>query len=223
MVAKFILKKDIKNIVFMGMGEPLDNFDNVIKAIDIFTHPYGPNIAASNITISSVGSVDNINKFANLIKMDIERAKTPPKDVVSPTAYRAIRFAVSLTASNNDIRSKLMPVNHKWNLQALKGALQELPLKRKSHNLFIEYILIAGLTASTDNARELAAYLSDLPSVVNLINYNPLANSPYRPASRDEQIDFVKNLTTDGQVCRWRDERGADIGAACGQLGAMYA
>lgn len=219
MVAKFILKKDIKNIVFMGMGEALDNFDNVIKAIDLLVHPYGISLPSENITISTVGSVENITKLHKLIEDDLERAKTPISGLVMPTPYRNIKLAVSLNASNNATRDQLMKINLQYNMQNLKEALQKIPLKRKYHDLFVEYVLIPNYNASMEHARELLEFLKDLPCVVNLIPYNASKNSTFLEPTIDEIEDFFKFLVNGGQVVRKRSSKGNKILAACGQLG----
>jgi 23S rRNA (adenine2503-C2)-methyltransferase len=219
LTARFLFNEPIKNIVFMGMGEPLDNFEAVIKAIDTLTDPYAVGMAASNITLSTVGSVDNIKKFHALIEADIARAARPVKGERTPAAYRAVRLAVSLNASNNEVRDTLMPVNRLWPMHELKKALQLIPIKRKHHDLFIEYVCIPGLTGDEEHARELAEFLKDLPCVVNLIAYNPTAGALYRAPTEEEMRRFFAVLTANGQVCRRRHERGSRIGAACGQLG----
>lgn len=218
MAARFIFGRKIENLVFMGMGEPLDNFDNVKTAIDILADQRGARISPGFMNISTVGSVENIKKLHALIAMDNERAKEPPRGCCPPTAYRNLKLAVSLNAPNDATRSLLMPANRRWPMQELKEALQAIPLKRKYHDLFIEYILIPGLT---DDAKALCAYLKDLPCVVNVIPYNTGLDNRFAAPSESQVSAFMRQLIAAGQPCRLRRSRGAAILAACGQLGAL--
>ncbi len=192
-------KLDIKNIVFMGMGEPLDNFDNVIKSIKILTEPRGMNFNLSNITISTVGNVDFINKLA---KLKLEN----------------LNLAISINASNDKIRSDIMPINKKHSMQKLKDALLSYPLK-KNGIFFIEYVLIKDINDSAKCANELAEYLKNLRVKINLIPYNPSKNSIYNSPDDISINNFYKILTDKGLFVRKRISKGHNLKAACGQLG----
>lgn len=194
-----VLGIDIRNIVFMGMGEPFDNYDNVIQAINILTEPKGFSFAKSQITISTVGRVDGIRKLANL-------------------NWPRLNLAISINAPNDELRSQLMPVNRTVPLADLKQALMEYPT-RKSGLFLIEYVLIKGVNDKKVHAEELVSFLKPLRSRINLIPYNPRLSSPYQAPSEDEVNLFYDTLIELGAfVCR-RQTKGRDLMAACGQLG----
>ncbi len=219
MCARFVLgETQIENIVFMGMGEPLDNFDAVVKAIDIFADQHGIRISPTFITLSTVGDVDNIKRFGELIVMDQAREAVRTAGIAAPTAFRNLKFAVSLHATNDTTRNNIMPTNRKWNMASLKQALIDLPIKRKDHDLFIEYTLIPTVN---DNASELATYLSGLPCVINLIAYNPVPNLTYPSPTMAQMEKFKIELEALGLVVRLRKSKGESILAACGQLGVL--
>lgn len=193
------LGRDIRNIVFMGMGEPFDNYDNVIQAISILTEPKGFSFGKSQITVSTVGRVDGIRKLAKL-------------------HWPRLNLAISINAPNDELRSQLMPINRTVPLAELKQALMEYPT-RKSGLFLIEYVLIKGVNDKREHAEELVLFLSHLRSRINLIPYNPRLSSPYQ-APTEEDIDlFQAHLIDLGAfVCR-RQTKGRDLMAACGQLG----
>lgn len=221
MVAKFHFNAKIKNLVFMGMGEPLDNYEEVLQALSIISDPYGLNIGAANITISTVGHLENLEKFRTLITLPMPGdGKSPDGSYLPP--YRNVKLAVSLNAADNNNRNKLMPVNSVTTMEALKDVLQSLPIERKDHDLFIEYVLIPGINSSEKDAQNLVDYLQDLPCVVNLIPYHPYLNSPWRAPTDKEIQEFFLYLIQHGQTCRLRHSRGEKIAAACGQLGLTY-
>ncbi|MDB5050311.1 MAG: hypothetical protein JWO30_3382 [Fibrobacteres bacterium] len=207
MVARHVLKEPIQNVVFMGMGEPMDNLDNVLQAVRILSDQRGLNIAQSAITVSTVGHVDGINRLARL-------AAQPP-----PHGFSRLRLAVSLNAPNDAIRSRIMPINRQWPLAALKEALRNFPLAHKDDFLFMEYVLLAGVNDAKEHALEVAEYLRDLKACVNLIPYNPRLDSPYGRPEKDGVADFYHWLMEAGQYCRIRGTKGKDSMAACGQLG----
>lgn len=216
--ARFILKEPIKNIVFMGMGEPMDNFDSVIKAIDTFADQRGIRIPTKSITISSVGHLTGLYKLKALIEQDIHNETQRKANISAPTCYRNIKLAISLHASTNTLRSQIMPVNKLWPLEDLKTVLQNIPIKRKEHDLFIEYTLIPGVN---DDVDALANYLKDLPCVVNLIAYNPVPNLSFKRPTNEQMQQFKNALEQYHIVVRWRKSRAHDILGACGQLGLV--
>jgi 23S rRNA (adenine2503-C2)-methyltransferase len=197
--ARFRLGCDIRNVVFMGMGEPLDNFDNVVQAIRVLNDQRGLDIARRYITVSTAGLIRGIDQLAASV--------SPP-----------VNLAVSLNASNDDIRSQLMPINRNAPMAALRESLMKYPLNRKSA-LFIEYVLIQGVNDSKAHARELARYLAPMKAKLNLIAYNQAPGSDFRPPSVDTFARFHGWLLDLNVFVRRRGERGARIMAACGQLG----
>lgn len=207
MTARHVLGEPIENVVFMGMGEPMDNLDNVLQAVRVMSDQRGLNIAHSAITISTVGHVDGIRRLAKLA------AETPSG------GFSRLRLAVSLNAPNDAIRSRLMPINRQWNLAELKSALRDFPLARKDDFLFMEYVLLAGVNDSREHALEVAGYLRDLKACVNLIPYNPRLESPFGRPDQEGVASFYHWLMDAGQYCRVRSTKGNDAMAACGQLG----
>ncbi|HKP97561.1 MAG TPA: 23S rRNA (adenine(2503)-C(2))-methyltransferase RlmN [Fibrobacteria bacterium] len=207
MFARHVLKEPIENVVFMGMGEPMDNLDNVLQAVRILSDQRGLDIAQSAITISTVGHVDGIDRLARLAAEPL------------PHGFPRLRLAVSLNAPNDAIRSRIMPVNRQWPLAELKRALRDFPLARKGDFLFMEYVLLAGVNDSREHALEVAEYLRDLKACVNLIPYNPRLDSPFGRPEKDGVARFYHWLMEAGQYCRIRGTKGMDAMAACGQLG----
>lgn len=199
LAARRVFGVEIKKIVFMGMGEPFDNFDEVIQAVRVLTDPIGLSLSKRSITISTVGRIDGIRKLA-------------------ATGWKYLQLAVSLNAPNDEIRSQIMPLNRADNMSILREAMLDYPLRRNTF-IMIEYVLIPGVNDLPDHARELADYLRDVKCCVNVIPYNPRRESPW-PAPNEEAIAlFLQTLRDAGQFCKRRITRGRDLMAACGQLG----
>jgi len=200
--ARFGLGRHVDNIVFMGMGEPLDNFDNVIQAVRVMSDQRGLDIAHSHITLSTAGHADGIRKLAAL-------------------NLNNLHLAVSLNAPEDELRTQLMPINKRYPLGRLKEELRAFPLG-KNGIVFIEYVLFAGMNDSRGHAKKLARYLEGLPVRVNLIGFNGSgsATSPYAPPSSEGMHRFRGWLTDEKLFVRLRQPRGEGIMAACGQLGA---
>ena len=196
---KVVMGLPVRNIVFMGMGEPLDNIDQLIQAIRVLEDQRGLDIAKRHITISTAGLVPGILRLA---------AENWPQ----------LKLAVSLNAPNDDIRSRLMPVNRAYSMSALKKALQTVPLAR-GNALFMEYVQIRNVNDAPEHARELSAYLRDLPVKLNLIPCNAFKTSPFETPTEQEIDRFRRALVDQGIFVRLRGSKGADILAACGQLG----
>ncbi|UDG79405.1 Dual-specificity RNA methyltransferase RlmN [Candidatus Ecksteinia adelgidicola] len=189
----------ITNIVMMGMGEPLLNLKNVVPAIEIMINNFGFNLSKRHITISTSGIVPALDKLGDLI------------DVV---------LAISLHASNDKIRSKIMPINNKYNIKNILDSAKKYLQKSKANKkrITIEYIMLNNINDSIDNAHELAQILKYLPCKINLIPWNPFRESQYY-CSSNSQIDcFSKILIKYGFITIIRRIRGDDINAACGQL-----
>ena len=207
LVARHVLKEPIQNVVFMGMGEPMDNLVNVLRAVRILSEHQGLAISLPSITISTVGHVDGIRRLAQL-------AKFP-----GPEGFPRLRLAVSLNASNDTLRSSLMPINCRWNLGALREALVEFPLQRPRDVIFMEYVLLEGVNDSRDHALEMVEFLRGIRACVNLIPFNPGPDSPYKRPPDTRVQEFLQWLTDAGQRVRLRGAKGVDAMAACGQLG----
>ncbi len=187
----------IDNIVFMGMGEPLGNYDNVMRAIQIINAPWGIGIGARHITISTSGLVPQIRKLAD-----------------QPLQ---IRLAVSLHGATDDVRTRIMPINRKYNLGALLEACRYFT-SRKKQRLTFEYILIADVNDSGEQARELVKHAHALDAKVNVIPYNNVEGLNWSRPSSDRQKRFLAILRSAGLRATLRREKGDDIAAACGQL-----
>ncbi len=189
----------VRNVVFMGMGEPLDNLDAVLQAIRVMNAQRGLDIALRRITVSTAGLVDGIARLA---------------DAFGPH----INLALSLNAVDDDLRTQLMPINRRYPLGALKAALQAYP-RGRGNLIFIEYVLIRGLNDSPAHALNLAQFLSGLPVKLNLIAYNPDERSTWQAPDEETIRRFQSLVAGRGIFVRRRTARGAHIQAACGQLG----
>lgn len=187
----------IGNIVFMGMGEPLHNVDNVIRSIHILTDEHGLNFSRRRVTVSTSGLVPAIKRLGE--ETDVQ-------------------LAISLNASNDETRSQIMPVNDRWNIETLLDALREFPLSNRERITF-EYVLIKDVNDSLDDARRLMQLTRDIPSKINLIPFNPHPRTPFETPS-EETIDAFMQYLIDRHVGVYRRRtRGRDEMAACGQLG----
>src|SRR5438132_6798023 len=187
----------IDNIVFMGMGEPLANFENVMRAIRIVNAPWGLGIGARHITLSTSGLAPQIKKLAD-----------------EPLQ---IRLAVSLHGATDEVRNQIMPVNRKYNIETLLSAC-DYYAERKKQRLTFEYILIAGVNDSDEQAHFLAQHARRLFAKVNLIPYNTVEGLEWSRPSRNRQEKFLSILRTHKISATLRREKGHDIDAACGQL-----
>jgi 23S rRNA (adenine2503-C2)-methyltransferase len=193
----------ITNIVFMGMGEPLNNFDEVLEALSRITKLMGFSIR--RITVSTAGIIPGIYKLAE---------KAP-----------YVNLAISLNAATDETRSRIMPVNKKYPLKELLKACKEFPLAARKHITF-EYVLLNGINDSKDDAMRLVKLLRGIRSKVNLIPYNPApvqeTISLYGQPSENKILEFQNILHKAGIIALIRKSMGADISAACGQLKANY-
>jgi 23S rRNA (adenine2503-C2)-methyltransferase len=189
------------NIVMMGMGEPLLNYDQVIKSVRLFLDQKGLAIAPRGITLSTAGVVPRI--------YDLGREEVRP------------RLAISLTATNDDLRNKLFPINRKYPLAELMEACRRYPLSERERLTF-EYVMLEGVNDSDHHARELVRLLSGIRAKVNLIPHNPAPELPYAASPMDRILAFQRILTDKGLPSFIRRPRGQDISAACGQLAARH-
>ncbi len=176
--ARFRLNRRIDNIVFMGMGEPLDNLVNMTQALRVISDQRGLDIAPSHITVSTAGHADGIRDLATL-------------------KIRKLRLAVSLNASNDELRSSMMPINRRYPLSRLKQELLAFPVG-KDGIIFIEYVLLKGMNDSRGHARELASYLSGLPVRINVIAFNPFGSTPYTAPGQERVQQFCDWLADEG-------------------------
>ncbi|MBI4979858.1 MAG: 23S rRNA (adenine(2503)-C(2))-methyltransferase RlmN [Spirochaetes bacterium] len=205
MAARFRLNEDIRNVVFMGMGEPFENLDNVLAAIRILRDTRGLKVV--HITVSTMGHIPGIERLTAL-------AHEPP-----PEGFSDIRLAISLNAPDDAIRSSIMPHAKRWPMAELKRVLSAYPKRRRGMKVLIEYVLIPGVNDGETHAHELCSYLRGLPVEVNLIPYNPRKDSPWPRETDDAVQRFWQILKDEGQACRTRKEKGSSAMAACGQLG----
>ncbi|WDP90604.1 MAG: 23S rRNA (adenine(2503)-C(2))-methyltransferase RlmN [Desulfobacter sp.] len=197
--ARHTLGHDIKNIVFMGMGEPFDNFDAVMTAVKVINAQKGFDIALRHITISTAGLVPGIERLA---AMDLPN----------------IRLAISVNGPDDAVRSKLMPVNNRWPLSELKESLMNYPLPKRGVFLF-EYILIKGVNDAPEDARKLAEFIHPLPVRLNLIPYNPIEAFAHDSPCDEDMHEFADILTQKGVFVIKRWSKGRSVSAGCGQLG----
>lgn len=191
----------ISNIVLMGMGEPLDNFTNVVKFLRLVSSEDNLNIGLRHITLSTCGVVPKIMELADL--------------------QMPVTLSVSLHAPNDQIRSQTMPINRKYPIKELLESCKYYFNKTKRRVSF-EYAMIDGVNDSDANARELAKVLSVLPCHVNLIPVNAVKGTGYKKSSRQRQQAFIDILATKGITATVRRTLGSDINASCGQLKRNY-
>jgi len=190
-------QRPLTNIVFMGMGEPLLNYNNVIEAIDKITSPDGLGMAARRITLSTVGIPKMIKKMAD--------------DEVK------FNLAISLHSAINETRSRLMPINDKSPLEELGESLKYWYQKTK-RKVTYEYVIWDGVNDDERHALALAKFCKLIPSKVNIIQYNPIDEGEFRQASQEAVDMYVRVLESQGIIAKVRKSRGQDIDAACGQL-----
>ncbi|MFQ6110496.1 MAG: 23S rRNA (adenine(2503)-C(2))-methyltransferase RlmN [Nitrospinota bacterium] len=188
----------LTNLVLMGMGEPLDNFEATVKALKIITSTWGCAFSPRRVTLSTCGLLPELVDFQK--------------------ALPGVKLGISLNAPRDELRSWLMPVNRRHPLKALIGACRSLALK-PSRMLTFEYVLLRGVNDSQREARELARLLRGLRAKVNLIPFNPFRGAPFSPPSAGAAEAFRESLCDAGFTAILRESRGAEVGAACGQLG----
>lgn len=191
-------ERRISNLVFMGMGEPLDNYDNVIRALKILLAPEAFDYSRRKITLSSVGHVVGLKALAQ--------------------EGLGINLAISLHAASDELRSQIMPANRIWGLDELFAVLKAFPLDPRQRITF-EYIVIKGLNHSAHDANLLVKRLHGIPAKVNLIGFNAFEGCRFESPSEAEMLEFQERLLSKGLSTTIRLARGDDELAACGQLG----
>jgi 23S rRNA (adenine2503-C2)-methyltransferase len=191
------LDRLIDNLVIMGMGEPLANYDNLIKALKLLNAPWGGGIGARKITVSTSGLAPKIRQLAD-----------------EPFQFR---LAISLHGATDEVRAKIMPVNRKYPLKELTDACVYYG-EKKGKMITLEYILIEGVNDGLDQTKPLAQLAKKLHAKVNLIPYNKVEGLPWVRPSEEAQEAFLASLEKQGVTATLRREKGHDIDAACGQL-----
>ncbi len=191
----------IQNVVIMGIGEPFDNYDNLINALSILTCPKGIDLGSRKITVSTCGLVPKIKEFADL--------------------EGQVNLAISLHAPNDELRNKIMPINKAYNIKELLGAI-DYYIEKTNRRVTMEYILLDGINDTEECARELSSILKGKLLYVNLIPYNSTSHTEFRRSSKNRQDKFYDILYNAGIQVGIRHEMGKNIKGACGQLRASY-
>ena len=185
------------NIVYMGMGEPLDNLTNLTKAIEIFKEDEGLCIGGKRQTVSTSGLSNKIDKLGEL---DL-----------------GVHIAISLHAVDDKLRSELIPMNKAHNINSIIEAVKRFPIDTRKRVMF-EYLVIKGENDDLGSAKKLVKLLADIKAKVNLIYFNPYPGTTYDRPSKEDMVAFQEYLVNHGLLCTIRDSKGIDISAACGQL-----
>ncbi len=191
----------ISHVVLMGIGEPFDNYEEVIKFIDIINHPKGIDIGSRHITVSTSGIVPKIKEFADYEKQ--------------------VNLAISLHAPNNTIRNSIMEINKAYPIEKLIEAIQYY-ISKTNRRVTFEYILLKGVNDSRENAKELSTLLAGINCYVNLIPYNETSHIEYKKSDQNTILAFYDELKKNQIAVTIRREFGSNVNAACGQLRSNY-
>jgi 23S rRNA (adenine2503-C2)-methyltransferase len=189
--------KPATNVVFMGMGEPLDNLDQVLRAVELLTQTPAPQLALTQVTVSTSGVLPGMKRFLKECRASL---------------------ALSLNASNDEQRTRLMPHNKTWPISALLGLLREDALENPKRVHLIEYVLFDGVNDQDADADRVIALMDGLNARVNLIPHNPFSGNPLGPPTKERVLAFHDKLNRAGVRTMVRWPRGREIAAACGQL-----
>ena len=190
--------RPLTNLVFMGMGEPLHNYDNVKAAIDVLLSEDGPNFSNRHVTVSTAGVVPQMRRFGE---------------------ETDVKLAVSLNATTDEVRSAIMPLNRRWPIAELLAACRDFPMK-KGRRITFEYVLLGGVNDSDEDATRLSRLVKGIPAKVNLIPYNENPGLGFRAPEPGRVESFRDRLVGANVTAVIRRNRGRDIAAACGQLAA---
>ena len=190
--------RPLTNLVFMGMGEPLHNYDNVKAAIDVLLSEDGPNFSNRHVTVSTAGVVPQMRRFGE---------------------ETDVKLAVSLNATTDEVRSAIMPLNRRWPIADLLAACRDFPMK-KGRRITFEYVLLGGVNDSDEDATRLSRLVKGIPAKVNLIPYNENPGLGFRAPEPERVESFRDRLVGANVTAVIRRNRGRDIAAACGQLAA---
>jgi 23S rRNA (adenine2503-C2)-methyltransferase len=193
----------LRNVVYMGMGEPLHNYESTARSLRLLTHPDGIGLSTRKVTISTSGLVPEIARLGSEFA-------------------GSVGLAISLHAADDETRSRLMPINKKYPLAVLMDALRAYPLPKR-RRITIEYTLVSGKNDTVAEAKKLVKLLRGIPVKVNLIPMNPIEASTLGPPNLAAVLDFQKVLCDAGYSCFIRRRRGDDVAAACGQLALLGA
>lgn len=185
------------NLVFMGMGEPLDNLNAVSRAVKIFADPDGMAISVHRQTISTSGLSSKIKKLGD---MDL-----------------GVNLAISLHAVDDELRQQLMPINRAYNIKSIIDAVKEFPINSRKR-VMLEYLVIKGVNDDISAAKKLLSLLDGIKAKVNLIYFNPYGGTEFRRPEEKGMVEFQEFLLKRGLLCTIRESKGLDISAACGQL-----
>ncbi len=190
--------RPLTNLVYMGMGEPLHNFEGTKASLELLLHEEGPQFSHRHVTVSTSGLVPQIARLG---------------------AETDVKLAISLNATTDEVRDRIMPVNRRWNLDALLEACRAFPMKT-GRRITFEYVLFDGLNDTDDDVERLVAIVGRVPAKVNLIQYNKNEGLPFEPSPEARVMQFFRRLLARGVTAMIRRNRGRDILAACGQLAA---
>ncbi len=188
--------EEITNYVFMGMGEPLANYQRLVKALEIMTAEWGMGISTRRITVSTVGLIPAMERLLGEIP---------------------VRIAVSLHATSNEVRDRMAPINRRYPLEALLETCKRLPIRQRDRITF-EYVMLRGVNDTAEDARRLVKLLGPVRAKVNLIFFNPFEGAGFHASPRQRVEDFQAILRAGNLTATIRESRGVDIAAACGQL-----
>tara|TARA_Y100000766_G_scaffold235543_1_gene210948 strand:- start:374 stop:1045 length:672 start_codon:yes stop_codon:yes gene_type:complete len=192
-----VKKRSISNIVLMGMGEPLYNFEEVKSGLKIIMDETGISISRKRITLSTSGVVPKIASVGEEI---------------------GCLLAISFHATTDEVRNRLVPLNRKWNIKSLLDSLRNYPSLSNSERITFEYVMIDNVNDSKEDAKRLVKLISGIPSKINLIPFNPWPGSEFKTSTSERIRDFSKIINAAGYSSPIRTPRGQDIMAACGQL-----
>ena len=192
-----VKKRSISNIVLMGMGEPLYNFEEVKSGLKIIMDETGISISRKRITLSTSGVVPKIASVGEEI---------------------GCLLAISFHATTDEVRNRLVPLNRKWNIKSLLDSLRNYPSLSNSERITFEYVMIDNVNDSKEDAKRLVKLISGIPSKINLIPFNPWPGSEFKTSTSERIRDFSKIIKAAGYSSPVRTPRGQDIMAACGQL-----
>lgn len=190
-------ERRISNIVYMGMGEPLANVRGTLRSLEILLHALGANLSTRRITVSTAGVLPGLARLA--------------------AAPFQVNLAVSLNATTQEVRARLMPIAHKYPLDALLAAVRAYPLEKRRRVTW-EYVLIRGVNDTEEDARRLPRLVAGIPSKFNVIAHNPIEGCELRPPPPEAVEAFCEPARRAGYTVMLRQSRGADVAAACGQL-----
>ncbi|MCU0701000.1 MAG: 23S rRNA (adenine(2503)-C(2))-methyltransferase RlmN [Myxococcaceae bacterium] len=204
MVAQYLLARSeapadapARNVVFMGMGEPMDNLDEVLRAVEVLTQGPFPQLKYQSVTVSTSGVLPGMVRFLKESKASL---------------------ALSLNATTDEVRTRVMPQNKTWPIAALMEALREAAERDPDRDTFVEYVLFKDVNDTDADADRLVALLRGLPARVNLIPYNPYPGTGLETPTHERVLAFHQRVVAQGQLCLVRWPRGREIAAACGQL-----